>query len=249
MNIKNNNILVNFKRNVASVHELVNFDETVQVFYLNGLNKAEKAIENFVDKDHPTYGLKKEITMLRKIRDNESLRPYYETMFNQCVVLLVSYFTSAVKELFDSNLTHKIKNHKYEKPEKEEIKISLDELDQLNFDLSNDIGRLIIDKNQISFQDMLSIARAFKEHFNFEPEKDENVNNIIVSQACRHSIVHSGGIVNQKTIRQISKATPRVIKKELKNGEKIQFDTNEIKCISDSMTNYIEMLISELNKQ
>ena len=38
--------------------------------------------------------------MLERIKQNESLCPYYEAMYNQCLVLLVSYSGSAVRELF-----------------------------------------------------------------------------------------------------------------------------------------------------
>jgi len=247
VNTKNKKISDNFKKNVSSVHELVNFDEIVQTFYLDGLKRAEKVIEKFVDKNHPSYGLKNLITSISNIHENKSLRPHYEVMLNQCVVLLVSYFTSAIEDLFESNLTHKIKSHKLDELGKEEIKVSINELEQLDFNLSEDIGRIIIDKKRISFQDMQSIAREFKDHFGFELSKDKHVNNIILGQACRHSIVHSGGIAKQKTIRQISKASPRDVKNELKTGDKVLFSTEEIEIISKSMIHYIDKLVSALN--
>ena len=47
--------------------------------------------------------------MVRDIRSNDSLRTHYQTMYNQCVVLLVSYFASAVQQVFETALPSKLK--------------------------------------------------------------------------------------------------------------------------------------------
>lgn len=237
----------NFKENVDSVHKLVNFDEIVQMFYLNGLKRAEKGLKRYGAEDHPNYSVKNQIKSISNIRENKSLRPHYEVMLNQCVVLLVSYFASAIEGLFEFSLTDKIKNHPLGKLGREEIKISLSDLEQLDFNLSEDVGRIIVATKQISFQDMKSIARVFNEFFGFEPSKDQYVNNIILGQACRHSIVHSGGIVKQKIAKQISMAIPRDVKNELKTGDKIQFSAEEIEIVSKSMIHYIDKLVFALN--
>jgi hypothetical protein len=40
------------------------------------------------------------ISVLRNIKRNESLKAHYQALYNQWLVLLVSYFGSAVRDLF-----------------------------------------------------------------------------------------------------------------------------------------------------
>ena len=242
-----NHILDNFTKNVDSIKKLVNFDDLVQRLCLNALSKAEKGLKRFKAEKHPNYSVEGEIKSITSIRTHESLRPYYEVMFNQCVVLLVSYFASAVEDIFQISLTHKIRDGHLGKLGKEEIKISLSELKQIDFNVLDNIGQIIATFKDISFQDMQSIARAFNNYLDYEPTKDKDVNNIILSQACRHSIVHSGGVINDKIAKQISNARPRDLKKELKASEQVQFHPGEIEIISKSMICYIEKLVSALN--
>jgi len=243
-----NHILDNFTKNVDSIEKLVNFDDMVQMLCLSALRKAEEGLKKFSAEKHPSYSVEREIISITNIRTNESLRPYYEVMFNQCVVLLVSYFASAVEDIFQNSLTHKIRYGQLSKLGKEEIKISLSELKQIDFNVLGNIGQIIATFKDLSFQDMRSIARAFNNYLDYEPTKDKDVNNIILSQACRHSIVHSGGVINDKIAKQISNAKPRDLKKELKASEQVQFHPGEIKIISKSMICYIEKLVSALHE-
>ena len=238
----------NFKENVDSVHKLVNFDEIVQMFYLDGLKRAEKGLKKYGAEDHPNYSVKNQIKSISNIRENKSLRPHYEAMLNQCIVLLVSYFASAVEDIFELSLPYRIRNRPLSKLRREEIKITLGDLEQIDFNVLDNIGRIVVAKKQMSFQDMQSIANAFKDYFNFKPEKDKDVNNIILGQACRNSIVHSGGIINDKIIKQISKAKPRDLKGDLKVREKVQFNSGEIDIVATSMTCYINGLITSLHE-
>lgn len=238
----------NFIENLDSVQKVVNFDDIVQMLCLKALKRAEEGLKKFGGEKHPHFSVENVIKSITNIRDNESVRPYYEVIFNICIVLLVSYFASAVEDIFQISLTHKIRNGPLGKLGKEEIKVSLSELEQIDFNVLDNIGQIIVMRQDISFQDMRSIARAFNNYFDFEPTKDKDVNNIILSQASRHSIVHSGGVINAKIARQISNAKPRDIKKELNVNEQVQFDPDEIKIISKSMIRYIDKLVSALNK-
>jgi hypothetical protein len=107
------------------------------------------------------------------------------------------------------------------------------------------IGHLIADKNDLKFQDMKSISRAFKDYFGFNIVKDENVNNIIMAQAGRHVIVHDSARINEKIIRQVSGAKPRHLKPQL-SGETIQFNSDEVKLIADSMLKYFRQVRSQV---
>lgn len=232
----------NFLENIDIVEKLMDFDSVIQLICLKTLEKANKGLVHFGCADHPLYNIKQMIEQMKNIRKNASVRPSYEIMLNQCVVLLVSYFSSAIEDLFREALNNKIENKNLKEIEKEEIKLTIG---QLVYDF--DIVNLFLLKKDISFQDMQSIAKAFEEYIGINKiHQDKVVNNIILSQACRHCIVHSGSVVKQKTLKQLSFAKPRDLKCNLEIDDKILFNETEIKIISDSMVKYIDRLISKL---
>jgi hypothetical protein len=160
---------------------------------------------------------------------------------------LVSYFGSAVGDLFKSYLADSLKQGLVPlSRRKEEIKLSMGELEEINYDVRNHIGEIVVDTKNISFQDMQSIARAFRDWLGYEPVQDQDVNNIIISQACRHAIVHSGGMVDKRLIDQVRNATPRGLKPDLVENEPIQFHPDEIQLAETSMARYIEKLVNGL---
>ena len=190
------------------------------------------------------------INGLKSIRDNDSMRPQYESIFNQCIVLSVSHFTSAIHSIFVDAIDHACCCC----PElltatKEDIKISFDELKAHGFDLTEGLGELVIKKKNVSFQDMKSTSRSFKSFLDIDLEKDRHVNNIIVGQAARHAIVHASGLADEKFIKQIEGASPRDIKTKVNIGQPIQFTTEEIETIQASMTAYIDDLIGKISNR
>ena len=86
---------------------------------------------------------------------------------------------------------------------------------------------------------MQAIRRAFHDYLDIEIQRDRVVNNIILAQACRHVIVHSGGTVTSRPIRQVQSAVPRDLKVTLSEGNSIQFEPREIEVVSDSMSTYV----------
>lgn len=240
-----NEVKNTFQKNIELVEDLLTFDELIQKVCLNSLRKAKRGLDKF-SIDNPSFSVDKEISIIADIRSHGSLKSHYEIMYNQCVVLLVSYFASAVEDIFVAAFTQKFNEKEIKCPEKEEIKFGLVELQDISQEINNKIGEMVIAKKEISFQNMQSIARAFNTYLGFEPEKDDDVNNIILSQACRHCIVHNGGMLNEKSTKQISSAIPRGIKEVLKKDDKIQFQPEEIEIISNSMLNYIDKLLKGL---
>jgi len=238
-----NQVKSNFADNVAIVEKLMNFDEAIAYFCLSVLKKTDEGLESIEYDKHPSFSVKPMIKQIENIRKNDSLQPNYEIMFNQCVVLLVSYFGSAIEDLFRVALQNKIDNKELGKLDDEEIKLTVG---QLVYD-KNNIVDLFISKKDISFQDMQSIARAFKQYIGTdEISRDKVVNNIILSQACRHCIVHDGSTVNKKVIDQLKSANPRELKTDIKINEAIRFNEEEIKIIIPSMMQYVDRLITGL---
>jgi hypothetical protein len=166
-------------------------------------------------------------------------------IFNQCVVLLVSVFASAVADLFREGVNALIKGGKAEKLRGEELLLTIGALQDMDYDLTDRLGYLLVEKKDISFQDMKSIHRAFREYFGVEMQKDRIVNNIVLSQAARHVIVHDAARVSDRFMKQVSGAKPRDIKNELDGHQSIQFDTDEVDTVVDSMLSYF----SELRKK
>jgi hypothetical protein len=216
-----NQIKSNFADNVAIVEKLMKFDEAIASFCLSALRKTDDGLKSIGYDKHPSFSVKPMIKQIENIRDNDSLEHNYEIMFNQCVVLLVSYFGSAIEDLFGASLKYKIDNKELgKKLEGEEIKLTVG---QLVYD--KNIVDLFILKKDISFQDMQSISRAFVDYIGVdEIPRDKVVNNIILSTACRHGIVHDGSIANKKIMVQIKTANPRDLKEDIKFNEAIRFN-------------------------
>lgn len=242
------NIKHNFEKNVGSVYSLMNFDQVLLGFTIKSISDLVENLKNSHSISNPSLTGEKTLNILETIQKNESLRPQYSQIYNQCVVLLVSYFGSSVGDIFKSCLTMRFNDGIDAQFLKEEIKLSLGELYDLSFNLSDNIGEIIANKKDISFQDMQSISRAFRDYFGFETEKDKKVNNIITGQACRHVIVHSGNIADSKLQNQVKNANPRDIKQNIKAGEEIQFSPEEIQIVGDSMKKYIETVTESLLK-
>jgi hypothetical protein len=236
-----------FTQNIDSVSRLMEFDEMVQMLAIQALERAYalQQKQGVVDA-HPS-SVKKELDQMKKIRSNESLKPYYQAMLSQCVVMLTSYFTSAVESIFTTAIPLKLESTHPKQLTEGKLKIKFSALQLLQSDFSGTVGELITAQEGMSFQDTKSIKRAFKDYLNCPIEKNECVNNIILALACRHALIHAGGVVNNKTISQVTDATPRQIKPELSKGQPLTFTIDEVKLIAKSMTKYISTIISSVS--
>ncbi|MCE5341502.1 MAG: hypothetical protein LLF92_10335 [Planctomycetaceae bacterium] len=237
-----------FDDNIESVFDLMKFDELVQGIGLKSLQTAKDALEKFSPNSPKLQTINNQYKILKDIRQHDSLAIHYQKMFNQCIVLLVSYFASAVEDLFIISLSHKLKNFSQaiKSKDKDDIKITIGELIDLNFDLSpKKVAELLVKRKEINFQDMKSIFREFNNYFDFEIPKDLNTNNIILAQHCRHVLVHSAGIMNKKALDQIKDADPRSIKTNLREDDEINFTEDEIKIVANSMKVYFSNVVDQ----
>ena len=249
MNEINDRIIQTFRKNVSSVYELVNFDRIVLEFAISQVSDLSDKLKNVHGIGNSQLNAENTVKALKIIRQNDSLRPMYQVISNQCVVLLVSYFGSSVGDLFKCYLTEVLKLGMLSPAlRKEDIKLSLGELETMSYDILTNIGEIVVANKGISFQDMQSIARAFHDWLGYEPIQDVDVNNIIISQACRHAIVHSGGMVDKRLVKQVATAKPRNVKPEFIENTPIQFYPDEVEVIGESMVRYIERLIEGLGK-
>lgn len=235
-----------FEVNADSVKGLIEFDNLLLGIAITSVGRLVDDLKKVKGITNPHLTAESTLKQLQKIKTNNSLAIHYQKMYNSCLVLLVSYFTSAVSEIFRECVRIFVTSRDGDF-EKEEFKISLGELKSANFNLSDSIGTLIINKNDFSFQDMKSISAAFKSYFGVDLEKNESTNNIIVAHACRHLVVHTDGTVNEKTVRMIKNANPRTLVPTLAEGQVIQFSPSDLSIVANSMRAYLTMMASKLS--
>lgn len=237
----------NFKKNVTAVHALINFDKEVQDFAIRGIEDLNTFLihKGF---DNPEWNGGKTLELLKSMRGSAALSERYSIIYNQAVVLLVSHFGSAVGGIFRSAAGKSI--HDKDSPIlKADLKMKVSEVLALRDSSDDQIGDLIIKKEGLTFQDMQSVHRAFKEYFRIIIEVNENVHNIITAQACRHVIVHDSGITNQRLINQLRNIKPRSLKENLQKNHEIKFSVNEINLIIKNMEKYLVNLVDNVNVQ
>jgi hypothetical protein len=228
-----------FEEHVASVRMLLNFDRDVLDFATRNLRELGEKLKKHHKMDNPYLSVDNTLHVIENIRQNESLHPRYKIIVNQGLVLLVSYFASSVHDLFRQGVRGVLEREDGSSLLKENVKVSLRELKDVGFEVRDLVPDLLIQTRDISFQDMQSISRAFKDHLDIEIAKDVSVNNIILGQACRHVIVHSGGVANDRFVHQVSNAKPRTIKPTITVGESVEFSKEEIDVIAESMAEYL----------
>jgi hypothetical protein len=240
-------ICQSFEKQCKLVLELTNFDKDFISIIINILEESDLALlRNNIENE--ALRPKKALVLLKNLRDQGPQQKKYAPIYNQSIVLLVSYFSSAVSDIFNDSLTYLLTSTESTPNAvfKERIDLSISELSSLNFDISKDIGRIVARKSDISFQDMQSIYRAFKKFFDLEMEWNQDVDNIITAQALRHVIVHSAEITDEKCVNQLRSARNRSLKPDVKPGIVVTFSKEEIETTAISMKNYISKLCKKL---
>lgn len=237
-----------FSDNVAGVHKLMHFDRDVLDMAISGIRELSVRLKHHHQLDNPQLTAENALRSLENIRSNDSLRFRYQVIFNQAVVLLVSYFGSAVEDIFKAGVYAFLEREEDSDLLREDIKLSFREMRDANWHLREVAADLLVEKKDLSFQDMQAISRAFKTYLGIAIEKDIHVNNIILAQACRHVIVHAGGVVNDRLIRQVTSASPREIKLNLSKGEHVHFSPEEVEMVSRSMESYVKILVQKVRE-
>ena len=230
-----------FDQNIEAVKRLMDFDRDAQDMVIKEIEKLHTALKEQQGISNDQLNGKRALDFLKNIRTNDSMRSRYELIFNQAVVLLVSYFGSALGDLFRLAVELGISGAD-KRILSEELNVDVEELISRGDQIQDILGDMLIQKKDISFQDMKSVGRAFNKYFGIEIEKNINVNNIIVGQACRHAIVHDGGRANSRVLRQIENTKPRTLKVNISENEKINFSTDEVIELANNMREYVVRL-------
>lgn len=237
MENKLNSIIESFEGNLGKVETLLTFDRFLQEFCLIGLRKAKKGLDSFGNQND-RFSVDNTISQIEQIRGNASMKMNYEIMHNQCIVLMVSYFSSVLEDIFKEAFRAILNSGNLGKLESEEFKITVGQLH------SGDIAEVFIQKkNDISFQDMQSTIRSFRDYIGISQiERGEVVDNIILAQAMRHCIVHDGCVINNKTVRQLQNADKRTVKPDIEKDQHVQFAEKEVRQIKEDMLTFVNLL-------
>lgn len=238
-------ILDNFKDKVEDVNKLLRLDDLILNTTIDILEERQDSLRNSGIENAHMLG-ETALLQLKGIRNNQSLKPGYKLIHNQCVVLLVSYFSSSMHDFFDTAATKILRGDIPKKIRKNELKFTIEELKEYGYDLSGNIGAIISSKFDISFQDMGSITRAMKDYLGIELAWNKRVNNIIAMQACRHAIAHAGEEADERLINQLRNSSDRDIQKHLTRGDKVQFTPEEVRLGGQEMISYFESISSKL---
>lgn len=219
------NIEERFDLHLRTVDELVSFDRIILDVCINHIDSLNERLKGGPFKiTNPTYLAENTLKAIKNVRNNDSLRPHYLSMFNSCLVLQVSYFTSTIDDIFKHTCYY------------------------LNFsknrqDLDTDVLK---SKNDINFQNMFSTIKTYKKYLDIDIEQNSICNTIILAQSSRHAIVHSLGLADKKFIQQTTSATPRDIKHKFELDEKIQFSSSELEFIKLAMQVFISNLCEKI---
>jgi hypothetical protein len=182
---------------------------------------------------------------LENIRNHDSLRPGFQALVNQSAVLLASYFASGVSQLFRVAIAASLVQRPSKALEQHELKFTVKELKGMEGELIDAIPDLIAEGPGVSFQDTKSIQRVFYDYLDVDILRDEVTNDVSVALALRHVLVHNGGIVDRKCFRQTKESFPRRFRQEIKLGETINFKTEEIRAVGETMIEYVQRLAHE----
>ncbi len=217
-----------FELHLQSVDELISFDRHILDVCINHLDVLNERLRKGPPQiSNQTYLAEGALKAMKKIRVNDSLRMHYLSMFNSCLVLQVSYYTSIIDDIFKHTCYC------------------------LNFQQNRqDLDvEFLKSKNDINFQNMFSLIKTYKKYLDVEIGKDGICNTIILAQSSRHAIVHSLGIADQKFITQTTTAKPRDIKNDFCLNEKIQFTPSELDYVKLAMLNFVSDLCDEIKKR
>ena len=234
-----------FAERVKGVNDLVSFDDLVLDHLIDSLGDIQQQLEDL--NIHSKSGIiANRIAQVRNIRNAQSLRPYYETIHNQGIVLLVSYFDATMGDVFRVAIATALREGLEVPVRTRSVDLSWASLTKPDAPIERLIADRIVKKDGISFQDMKSISRAFSDSLRVTIEKGEDVNDIILGQAARHVLVHAGGEIDDRFLNQVADAHPRRLKTALPRDGALRFDPAEVNALGTAMSAFVDRTIARM---
>jgi hypothetical protein len=238
------NALATFTKNIESVNQLADLDRGLIDQTIQQLRERDARLQGaHVENARMLAG--NTLANLENIRRNDSLRPGFQALVNQSAVLCASYFASGISQLFRSAIAGALEHGPSKGLEQHELKLTVRDLKNMGGEILEAIPDLIAEGPGMSFQDTKSIQRIFKDYLDVDIPRDEVTNDVSVELALRHVLVHNGGIVDRKCLRQTEESFPRTFRCSIALGESINFSTDEIRAMGATMIKYVERLANE----
>lgn len=139
----------NFRTQIESVEKLMNFDREVLDIAIGRISEFRKKLTTESKTSLLQVQADNTITLLKNVRKNDSLRHRYETIFNQALVLLVSYFSSSMHDLFCEGVRESLTRDTESALLKEQFRMTFRELRDANFDLREHAPDLLVQAKDI----------------------------------------------------------------------------------------------------
>jgi hypothetical protein len=235
------NALVTFSKNIEAVNQLADLDRGLIDQTIQQLKERDARLKT-AKVDNPRLLAGNTLTNLENIRRNDSLRPGFQAIVNQSAVLLASYFASGVSQIFRSAIAGALEHGPSKTLEQHELRFTVRDVKHMGGDIIDAIPDLIAEGPGMSFQDTKSIQRIFKDYLDIDIPRDEVTNDVSMELALRHVLVHNGGIVDRKCLRQTEESLPRTFRREIKLGQSINFNTEEVRAVAATMIEYVQRL-------
>ena len=237
----------NFENQIDSVTELIQFDKQIMDFCLHHLKSLNDKLKDGAPKiNNPYYLADNAIMALEGIDKNKSFTKHYSIIYNQCLVLLVSHFTLTIEKIFSTVLKFQYSNDKLPKSAKNQIQLTLDEIDEVNQN-PNLLKKLLVAKKKLTFQNIGNVIKSFENYLGIKIDKDQKLDDIKFAFECRHLIVHSVSKADEKFIKNCNSIRNRSIKKALYLDEEVRFTKSELEFVKFSMLLFMQELTEKLN--
>lgn len=194
-------ILKEFEATSESVIQLRDFDSLVLSFASKSLGSVINQYKGYISLP-AIQKIELVKDSLERMDQSGSLTSQYTSMYNQCIVLATSYFTSTLRELFACYLNFALFSDSFKTLGNQELKVTLSDVRGLIAHNDGSLGEFFLNRKDVSFQDLQSVYRLAKDFFGFEIPYNANVKKLVVILACRHNIVHANGKVDERMIRQ-----------------------------------------------
>src|SRR6478672_7606555 len=82
-----------FAENLRLVQQLIDFDHVVLDTAITNMARLQQELDS--RNAHAADRIGNTVQVLRNLRANDSMRRHYSAIYNQCLVLIVSHFSSA----------------------------------------------------------------------------------------------------------------------------------------------------------
>lgn len=239
-------ILERFNANLDEVRGLMAFDQVILDFATNSLANLERDLKENDKLAGAAAKIQKTKVAIEQVSKHGSLAPKYAQMHNQCLVLLVSYFGSALKELYSYGIDALVNSDVESDALDETINLSLRDVSEIVRGKESSYGNIIAQKRSVEFHEIGSCIEELREVFGVSLADHQITNDIGFAQAARNAIVHRGGVVDKAMLRHLKKHMNRTLYPNILVDEAIKVDKTDLEIVMKAMQDFLVGLITEL---